>query len=60
MGSISNLISMLASSPAPAEAAVQTPGVVAEGLPWGDVAVVLAIVFIVMAGLALSGWLERR
>jgi hypothetical protein len=48
------------SSPMLAQEAVQTPGARVEGLPWGDVAVVLAIVFIVMGGLSLFSLLERR
>lgn len=54
-------ILMLSSSSALAQEAVQTPGAAApQGLGWGDAAIVLAIVFTVMAGLALFGWLERR
>ena len=48
------------SSPVLAQEAVQTEGAAAGGLPWGDVAVVLAIVLIVMGGLSLLALLERR
>lgn len=48
------------SSPLLAQEAIQTPSAAAGGLPWSDVAVVLAIVLIVMGGLSLLGWLERR
>jgi hypothetical protein len=52
---------MLFSSSALAQEAVQTQGAAApEGLPWGDAAIVLVIVFVVMAGLVLFGWLKRR
>lgn len=52
---------MWISSAAIAEEAVQTPSAAApQGLAWGEAAIVLAIVFIVMAGLVLFGWLERR
>lgn|GEM_PF-4293046 len=53
-------ILMLISSAAVAQEAVQTPGAVAGGLSWGDAAVVLAIVLIVIGGLSLFGFLERR
>lgn len=48
------------SSPALAQEAVQTTSVATGGLPWSDVAVVLAIVLIVIGGLSLLALLERR
>lgn len=48
------------SSPALAQEAVQTTSAATGGLPWSDVAVVLAIVLIVIGGLSLLALLERR
>jgi hypothetical protein len=47
--------------PALADEAVQTSSRAApQGLSWGEATLILGIVLVVMAGLVLFGWLERR